>query len=139
VHPTRRTPWASIIFTTLISLGLIIYVTQTGDSDDVVSVLGGTTALLLLGVFTVVNVAVLVLRRDPVEGPHFVAPTIIPILGALACAFFVGPWTDRDDRQYEVALWLLALGVVLWVITWFANRAIRAKRTFLREPTDLGG
>ena len=27
--------------------------------------LGGTTALLLLGVFTIVNIAVLVLRRDP--------------------------------------------------------------------------
>ena len=139
VHPTRRTPWASIIFTTLISLGLIVYVTQTGDADDVVTVLGGTTALLLLGVFTVVNVAVLVLRKDPVEGPHFVAPTVIPILGAIACAFFVGPWTDRDERQYEVAMWLLLLGVVLWAITWFANRALRAKRTFVREPTDLGG
>jgi APA family basic amino acid/polyamine antiporter len=139
VHPTRRTPWASIIFTTLISLGLIIYVTQTGDPDDVISVLGGTTALLLLGVFTVVNIAVLVLRRNPVDHSHFVAPTVIPVIGAVACAFFVGPWTDRDDRQYEVALWLLALGVVLWVITWFANRALRAKRTFLREPTDLGG
>jgi APA family basic amino acid/polyamine antiporter len=139
VHPTRRTPWASIIFTTLISLGLIIYVTQTGDADDVVTVLGGTTALLLLGVFTVVNVAVLVLRKDPVEGPHFVAPTVIPILGAIACAFFVGPWTDRDERQYEVAMWLLLLGVVLWAITWFGNRALRAKRTFVREPTDLGG
>jgi len=139
VHPTRRTPWASIIFTTLISLGLIIYVTQTGDADDVVTVLGGTTALLLLGVFTVVNVAVLVLRKDRVEGPHFVAPTVIPILGAIACAFFVGPWTDRDERQYEVAMWLLLLGIVLWVITWFANRALRAKRTFVREPTDLSG
>jgi basic amino acid/polyamine antiporter, APA family len=139
VHPTRRTPWASIIFTTLISLGLIIYVTQTGDAEDVVSVLGGTTALLLLGVFTVVNIAVLVLRRNPVDHAHFVAPTVIPVIGAVACAFFVGPWTDRDERQYEVAFWLLVLGVVLWVITWFANRALRAKRTFLREPTDLGG
>ncbi|HYJ68859.1 MAG TPA: APC family permease [Nocardioidaceae bacterium] len=139
VHPTRRTPWASIIFTTLIALGLIIYVTQTSDSDDVVSVLGGTTALLLLAVFTVVNIAVLVLRKDRVEGPQFRAPTVIPIIGAIVCAFFVGPWTDRDERQYEVALWLLLLGVVLWLITWFANRAIRARRTFMRDPSDLEG
>jgi basic amino acid/polyamine antiporter, APA family len=138
VHPTRRTPWASIIFTTLIALGLIIYVTQTSDSDDVVSVLGGTTALLLLAVFTFVNIAVLVLRKDPVDGPHFRAPTVIPVLGAIACAFFVGPWTDRDERQYEVALWLLALGIVLWVVTWFANRAIRARPTYMRDPSDLG-
>jgi amino acid transporter len=136
VHPTRRTPWASIIFTTLISLALIVYVTQTGDSEDVVSVLGGTTALLLLGVFTIVNIAVLVLRKDRVAGPHFVAPTAIPVVGAIACAFFVGPWTDRDTRQYEVAMLLLALGIVLWAITWFSNRALRARRSLVREPSD---
>jgi APA family basic amino acid/polyamine antiporter len=137
VHPTRRTPWASIIFTTLIAFGLIIYVSYA--SGSAVETLGGTTALLLLGVFTVVNAAVLVLRKDRVEGRHFVAPTVIPIIGVIACAFFVGPWTDRDTDQYEVAGWLLAVGVVLWVITWFANRAIRARRTFMREPSDLGG
>jgi hypothetical protein len=29
--------------------------------------------------------------------------------------------------------------VVLWAITWFANRALRGKRTFLRDPSDLSG
>jgi hypothetical protein len=33
--------------------------------------LGGTTSLLLLCVFTIVNIAVLVLRKDPVEHDHF--------------------------------------------------------------------
>ena len=60
VHPARRTPWVSIVFTTLLAAGLITLV-------GTVKELGGTTALLLLGVFTVVNVAVLVLRRDEVE------------------------------------------------------------------------
>jgi APA family basic amino acid/polyamine antiporter len=36
-------------------------------------------------------------------------------------------------------MWLLALGIVLWVITWFSNRALRARRTYLREPSDLSG
>ena len=40
--------------------------------------LGSTTALLLLAVFTVVNIAVLVLRRDPVDHEHFRAPTALP-------------------------------------------------------------
>src|SRR3712207_7666213 len=48
-----------------------------------VPALGGTTALLLLGVFTIVNVAVLVLRRDRVEHQHFRAPTFIPVIGAI--------------------------------------------------------
>ncbi len=63
VHPTRRSPWVAILFTTVIAFGLIIYV-STVASSNAISVLGGTTSLLLLAVFAVVNVAVLVLRRD---------------------------------------------------------------------------
>ena len=46
------------------------------------------------------------------------APTVLPILGALSCAFLVGPWTGRDDQQYVVAAWLLGLGIVLWALNW---------------------
>ncbi|MCK5752212.1 MAG: APC family permease, partial [Mycobacterium sp.] len=78
VHPTRRSPWAAIIFTTVIAFGLIIYV-STAASDNAISVLGGTTSLLLLAVFAVVNVAVLVLRRDVRQaGGHFKTPTVLP-------------------------------------------------------------
>ncbi len=61
VHPTRRTPWVAILFTTTIAFGLILYVTAFAN-EKAISVLGGTTSLLLLAVFAVVNVAVLVLR-----------------------------------------------------------------------------
>ncbi len=67
VHPTRRTPWVAIVFTTSIAFGLILYVTAFAN-DKAISVLGGTTSLLLLAVFAVVNVAVLVLRRDVQAG-----------------------------------------------------------------------
>ncbi len=56
VHPTRHTPYVAIGFTTLLAFGLITFVGE-------VPALGGTTALLLLCVFTVVNIAVLVLRK----------------------------------------------------------------------------
>jgi basic amino acid/polyamine antiporter, APA family len=138
VHPTRRTPYVSIIFTTLISFGLIIAVTNF-VSEDGVATLGGTTALLLLGVFTIVNVAVLVLRKDSVDHEHFRAPTLVPVLGALSCAFLVGPWTGRDGAQYRVAAGLLVLGIVLWVCTWLWNRSVRAKKTGFRHPEDIGG
>nr|MBA2478891.1 APC family permease [Sporichthyaceae bacterium] len=130
VHPIRRTPWAAIIFTTLIAFGLISYVSRA--NDDAISVLGGTTALLLLGVFTIVNIAVLVLRKDTVDHDHFHAPSALPIVGAIACAYLVGPWTGRDTAQYKVAGLLLVLGVLLWVVTWFANKALRAPH----EVTD---
>jgi len=135
VHRSRRTPYASILFTTALALGLIIYVTK-GD-QDIVAVLGGTTALLLLGVFTVVNVAVLVLRRDPVDHEHFRAASVLPVIGVITCAFFVTPYTDRDTDQCEVAGLLIAIGIVLWAITWIANRAIRSQRTYVKDPTEL--
>jgi amino acid transporter len=115
VHPTRRTPWTAIIFTTLVAAGLITFVGE-------VPALGGTTALLLLCVFTVVNIAVLVLRRDRVDHEHFRAPTILPVVGAVACGYLATPLTGRDAEQYRIAGVLLALGVVLWAITWLHGR-----------------
>src|SRR5919107_376238 len=49
VHASRRTPYIAIGFTTLLAFALIMFV-------GAVPALGGTTALLLLGVFTIVNV-----------------------------------------------------------------------------------
>lgn len=115
VHPTRRTPYVAIIFTTLLAFGLITFV-------GTVPALGGTTALLLLGVFTIVNVTVLVLRKDKVDHDHFTTPTILPIAGAISCAFLAGPWTGRDPVQYTIAGVLLALGVVLWFVTVAVNK-----------------
>jgi len=138
VHPGRRTPYVSIAFTTLIAIGLISYVVLRLD-EDAISLLGGTTSLLLLAVFTVVNIAVLVLRRDPVDHSHFVAPTVLPVLGAVLCAFMTGPWARDEEQQpqYEIAAWLLAVGIVLWLLTWLINRGARAKKTGFRHPEDL--
>jgi len=132
VHATRRSPYVAIAFTTLLAFGLIAVV-------GTVPALGGTTALLLLCVFTVVNIAVLVLRRDPVEHEHFRTPTFLPLLGAASCAFFAGPWTGRDPVQYRIAGILLGIGVVLWVITVLANRAIRYERKAPGMATMGGG
>src|SRR5690606_26138879 len=73
VHSRNRTPWSAIIFTTALSLGLIVLVSYS--DSKAISALGGTTALLLLGVFAFVNVAVLVLRKDRVKHEHFHANT----------------------------------------------------------------
>ena len=142
VHPTRQTPWAAILFTTLIAFGLITYVVRANGSKEgasTISLLGGTTALLLLCVFTVVNIALLVLRKDKVAHKHFVAPSILPIIGAITCAFLAGPWarSKAQMEQYEIAGYLLGLGVILWALTWVINRAVYGKKTFLRDPEDL--
>ena len=76
----------------------------------------GTTGLLLLCVFSVVNVACLVLRRDKAGGRARSGPRPVPVLGAVVCLFLVGPWarTPRTTLQYRIAGGLLGLGVVLW-------------------------
>jgi basic amino acid/polyamine antiporter, APA family len=116
VHAERRTPYVAIGFTTLLAFALITFVGE-------VPALGGTTALLLLCVFTVVNVAVLVLRKDTVKHEHFRTPTFLAVAGAICCAFLAGPWTGRDPIQYKIAGILIGIGVVLWVITVLINRA----------------
>ena len=104
---------------------------------DQLSLLGGTTALLLLAVFTVVNICCLVLRKDPVKHKHFVAPTVLPILGALFCAYLVGPWTGRATAQYPIAGILIGIGVVLWFVTWLINRALYSRKTYVKDVEDL--
>ncbi len=135
VHAERRTPWVSIIFTTALSFGLIIYVVN-GNVDSV-TLLGGTTSLLLLCVFTVVNISLIVIRRRShnIEHDFFKAPMATPWIGAVACAFLAGPWARSDEQlpQYKIAGGMLAIGIVLWALTWLTNRGVRAKKTGFRD------
>jgi amino acid transporter len=142
VHPVRRTPWVSIAFTTLIAFGLIVYVVRASGSEKgatAVELLGGTTSLLLLCVFTVVHISLLVLRRRPVDHDHFTAPAFLPVVGALACAFLAGPWARSAEQlaQYRIAGYLLAVGIALWLVTWLVNRGGRAKRTRFSDVDSL--
>ncbi|MGW7684791.1 APC family permease [Kribbella sp. NPDC054772] len=124
----RRTPYIAILFTTLLAFFLI------GYAD--LAALGGTTAFLLLCVFAIVNVAVLVLRRDPVEHKHFHAPTALPILGVVLCVYLASPLSGRDSADYKIAGWLMLVGVGLWAITWLLNKYV-FKRSADFDPTHL--
>jgi basic amino acid/polyamine antiporter, APA family len=135
VSPNRRAPYTGILFSTVLALGLIIYVANRA-ADDIVVNLASVTALLLLGVFTVVNIACLVLRRDGRDS-MFRSPGITPAVAAAASLFLIGPWVDRDAIIYEIAAGMLALGVLLWAITWLTNRGVRSKSTGFRDIEHL--
>jgi amino acid transporter len=138
VDPSRRTPWVAIVFTTVIAFGLILYVTAFANSTAI-SVLGGTTALLLLAVFAMVNVAVLVLRRDVREaGGHFKTPTALPVIGFLASLYLVTPLSGRPAQQYVLALILVGIGIVLFFITMLINRQLGIHDAGIRDPRGLG-
>ena len=85
-----------------------------------------------------VNVAVLVLRKDPVDAQHFRTPTVLPVVGALACAYLATPWAGRPAEQYKIAGVLLAIGVVLWGVTVLVNKRTGGEVPRL-DPTRLTG
>ena len=125
VHPFRRTPWISIVFTT----GIAVILVSTAD----IGKLGGTTSLLLLVVFTIVNIACLVLRKEKAEHKHFRAPTWAPVLGSITCAYLAMPvLSGRPWDDYKIAGYLLLAGLVLWVI----NRVAHGKVEI--HPENLG-
>jgi APA family basic amino acid/polyamine antiporter len=137
VHPSRRTPWVAIMFTTAIAFGLILYVTAFAN-EKAISVLGGTTSLLLLAVFAVVNVAVLVLRRDVQSGGrHFRTPTWLPVVGFLASLYLVLPLSGRPLQQYILAGALVILGVALFGVTVAINRALGITTTRITDVESL--
>ncbi len=131
VLPVRRTPWVAIVFTTLIAAALIV----AGDTEAIVAeagleTLADTTVLLLLLVFAVVNVSVLVLRRDPVNRDHFRAPTAIPAIGLAVIVLLL---TQTEAKIFGWAALLLGIGVVLYGIT-FALGSGRGRE----DPLETG-
>jgi amino acid transporter len=112
VLPGRRTPWVAVVVTAAASLVLAL----TGE----VAGLAATLVLLLLIVFTGVNAAVLVLRRDEVDHDHFRVPTAVPWLGIGSCVLL---FTQIETDVWLRGLILLAIGLLLATVN-----AVRARR-----------
>ena len=127
VHEGRRTPLVAIVLTTLLAFALII----TGDLE----VLAATTVALLLGTFAMVNISCLVARqRSPVDHDHFNAPTIFPVLGAIACLVLL---TQQDAAVYQRAGILLFIGLVLWVVNRIVTGHARSPQEADADPEPI--
>jgi amino acid transporter len=119
VHSRRGTPHIAIITVALVLLVLV----TTGELSD----LANTTVLLLLLVFAVVNVAVLVLKRDRVDHDHFRAPSFIPILAlvsivALLIKFVQDAVVEGDWVVFQIAAGLLVVGVALYLLNYLLTQ-----------------
>jgi basic amino acid/polyamine antiporter, APA family len=111
VLPERRTPWVAIVFTTLLGAVLVI----TGDLEK----LADTTVALLVCVFAVVNVCVLVLRREEVGHEHFRVPSVLPVIGV---AISIALLTQVEGEAFARAGIVMALGVALWFVNYLVLR-----------------
>jgi amino acid transporter len=127
VHPKRHTPHVAVF----VLFGIVSVLILSGG----VKQLAESTVLLLLGVFTVVNIALLVLKRRP-EEPRggFEPPMIVPLLGALTCASLIyarmhSAITSADPNQKTAPL--IAGGIVLVSVVLYA--ALKPKNPVIVE------
>ncbi|MET1005703.1 MAG: APC family permease [Propionibacteriaceae bacterium] len=111
VLPGRRTPLIAILTTTAVAMLL----TLVGD----LSTLAETVVLLLLFVFISTNLAVLVLRRDRVEHPHFQVWTFVPVLGVASCILLL---SQQSAKVWLYGAILLAVGLVLYGLAHLRSR-----------------
>ncbi len=106
VHPTRRTPHVAIAAIAAIVFGLAF----SGD----LSGLASATSAVLLGVFIVINAALVVLKlRQGEPRGHFEIPIVIPAAGILVCTTLLA---HARPRALLTALGLLAAIVALYFI-----------------------
>lgn len=111
VHPTRRTPHVAV--------GVLLFVVVALMLSGNISQLASATVLLLLAVFTCVNLSLLVLQRRAGEKPGgFEIPAFVPAAGALVCAALLfnrvmtGDWRAPLLAGVVLAAILLAFLVV---------------------------
>ncbi len=102
VSQQRRTPGVAILVTSMVAVVL----TLTGSLQT----LAQTVVLLLLFVFMSTNLAVLVLRKDKVQTPHFRVPTWMPVLGIVSCLLLLSQ--QGLDTWFRAGA-LILVGVVL--------------------------
>ena len=103
VLPRRRTPGIAVAVTIAVAVLLAV----TGG----VTALAETVVLLLLVVFVSTNLAVLVLRRERTEAPHFRVWTPVPVLGILSCVVLA---TQQSAGTYLRAGVLVLVGLALY-------------------------
>lgn len=108
VHPRRHTPHVAIGVLFLIVAVLIL----SGNIKQ----LAESTVLLLLTVFTIVNIGLVRLKRRPQEARGgFEVPSLIPVFGALVCAMLIAvrvmsAFQSMDESQRTAPL--IAAGVL---------------------------
>jgi len=127
VHPVRHSPHVAIA----VLFGIVTVLILSGG----VKQLAESTVLLLLTVFTIVNIALVKLKLSPNdEKGGFEVPIFVPALGALVCAAlivvrFQTALTSEDEATRTaplIALAIIAISLVLY-------RALKPKDVVVEE------
>ncbi|MGA0530492.1 APC family permease [Hansschlegelia sp. KR7-227] len=128
VHPTRRTPYVAI----LTLLAIVIVLSLVGD----IKALASSTVLLLLTVFTIVNVALVILKRREGEPQgDFEVPILVPMLGAFVCSALIVTrlFQTGDFIAPLIAIGLILLITALYFVTGAGKDQARLRRFIEQE------
>jgi amino acid transporter len=128
VHPTRRTPYVAI----LTLLAIVIVLSLIGD----IKALASSTVLLLLSVFTIVNVALVILKRREGEPKgDFEVPVFVPMLGAFVCSALIVTrlFQTGDFTAPLIAIGLILLITALYFVTGAGKDQARLRRFIEQE------
>lgn len=122
VNASRRTPHVAII----VIFGIVVVLSLIGD----IKALAASTVLLLLTVFTVVNVALVVLKqREPVPEGTFEVPVFVPMLGAAVCSSLIVVRLFQSDYTAPlIAFGLIGVITALYFITGAGRDQARLQR-----------
>lgn len=127
VHAKRHTPHVAIG----VLLAIVAVLIMSGN----VTQLGEATTLLLLAVFSVVNGALLVLRKRPGEKPGaFEPPAFVPALGAIVCLGLIAVRVSTGDLAAPLTAGaLIAAALALY---WIMKRGHALPASEGRAPSE---
>ncbi len=127
LHPRRGTPHVAIALLFAIVTGLIL--------SGGVKPLAEATVLLLLVVFTLVNLSLVTLKLRPAEPTGgFDVPLLVPLLGAAVCLLLVGVRVAaalRDSSAASSVAPLIALGI--FVLSFLAHAWMKPQPEALEQ------
>lgn len=127
IHPKRQTPHVAVY----VLFGIVTLLILKGE----VKQLAEATVLLLLSVFTVVNLSLVVLKRRPGEPRGgFEPPLVVPVLGALVCASLIFVRIEQaissTDPAVRTAPWISGVIVLVSILLYFI---LKPKNPVLQE------
>jgi amino acid transporter len=105
LHPRRATPYRTL----LVILPLVIFLALSGT----LQFLAGTTATLILAMFSLVNLSLLVIKRQEPRTTGFQVPSAIPALALISNLVLIA-FASRES--HILALVFTGLGVLIILI-----------------------
>lgn len=105
LHPERSTPYRT--FFVIVPLAIVLAVSGT------IQLLAGATATLILVMFCLVNVSLLVIKRQAPQSPGFRVPGFVPALALLLNIGLIG-FASNESKQLGLAF--MAVGLLLIVL-----------------------